>query len=240
MPPTSPGLSRFEYWARLQGLWELYLQLIQQPVPTGFTARELGEHAVALQEHSYTVTRAYGELIQCLELGQHIQLLDEFRSTPHQLARPDLAWARLRSVFIRKLPTSNVQITRQLANYRLQDGEGIMDYWRRGHDLRVRHQALQGAMTTLSWLTHVLAGLPSSWDPIIQIQTQLLESQTEDGLLAILLEEEERRKSRRGNKQPSDALPGEGRMSGSPKHGGQKPKWGEEPQGCPRPEEAWS
>jgi len=73
-------------------------------------------------------------------------------------------------VFIRKLPTSNVQITRQLANYRLQDGEGIMDYWRRGHDLRVRHQALQGAMTTLSWLTHVLAGLPSSWDPIIQIR----------------------------------------------------------------------
>jgi len=69
MPPTSPGLSSFEYWARLQGLWELYLQLIQQPVPTGFTARELGEHAVALQEHSYTVTRAYGELIRVLGAG---------------------------------------------------------------------------------------------------------------------------------------------------------------------------
>ena len=227
---------QFEYWARLQGLWDLYQQEASPPAAAGYSVQQLEQHLKELQEFSYTVTRAYGELLQCLELPEHVQLLADFRGVGEDLPQPHLAWTRLKSVFIRSLPTSNIQVTKQLASYKLQEGESVMDYWRRGRDIKTRYTAAHGALSTESWLTHVLSGLPVSWDPISMIQMQLLPQQTEDGLLAVLLEEEDRRRSRKGSKPDSEALPGEGKRYQSPKKGSHQKgggSWGGHKKGGP-------
>ncbi|NDD85932.1 hypothetical protein EBZ38_16855, partial [bacterium] len=217
---------KFKAWAQLQGLWDYYLHEVSAPTPTGYTAAELASHVNALQMHHYALTRAYGELLQCLELDEHVQLLIEFQGIGTALPRPDLAWARLESVFTRSLPTSNIQVTKELARYKLQDGETIMDYWRRGKDIKTRHMAAHGPMSLQSWLTYVLAGLPSSWDAVSMIQTQLLPMQTEEGLLNILLEEEDRRRFKSKGKGIQDALNSETGGAGGKKGGKKTGKWG--------------
>ncbi|NDC95946.1 hypothetical protein EB077_11625, partial [bacterium] len=217
---------KFKAWAQLQGLWDYYLHEVSAPTPTGYTAAELASHVNALQMHHYALTRAYGELLQCLELDEHVQLLIEFQGIGTALPRPDLAWARLESVFTRSLPTSNIQVTKELARYKLQDGETIMDYWRRGKDIKTRHMAAHGPMSLQSWLTYVLAGLPTSWDAVSMIQTQLLPMQTEEGLLNILLEEEDRRRFKSKGKGIQDALNSETGGAGGKKGGKKTGKWG--------------
>jgi hypothetical protein len=67
------------------------------------------------------------------------------------------------------------------------------------------------------------------------IQMQLLPQQTEDGLLSVLLEEEDRRGSRKEGKPHGEALPGEGSRPSFPKGTHQKGggKWGKQRKGGP-------
>lgn len=224
---------KFKAWAQLQGLWEYYQHEVPAPTPTRYTPEELAAHVAALQLHHYALTRAYGELLQCLELDEHVQLLIEFQGDGTALPRPDLARARLESIFTRTLPTSNLMVTRELSRFKLREGETIMEYWTRGRDLKTRHAAAFGPMSLLSWLTYVLAGLDETWEGVTILQTQILSTQSEEGLLNVLLEEEDRRRSKGQGGSGSDALNSEADFADGKKGGSSGGKWGKQGKGSP-------
>jgi len=82
---------QFEYWARMRRLWDIYLGLVEPPVLAGYTPELLSQHAVAMQEYISNREWAYGELVQALQLDEHVQLVLEFKGdseTPPSLMRP--------------------------------------------------------------------------------------------------------------------------------------------------------
>ena len=70
---------QFEYWARMRRLWDIYLGLVEAPVLTGYTQELLRQHAMAMQEYVTNREWAYGELVQALQLDEHVQLVLEFK-----------------------------------------------------------------------------------------------------------------------------------------------------------------
>jgi len=255
---------QFEYWARMRRLWDIYLGLVEPPVLTGYTPELLGQHAVAMQEYVANREWAYGELVQALQLDEHVQLVLEFKGDTETPPSPHEAWMMIRSLFMRELPTSKIQLTKQLGQLKLREGESIMAFWNRATNLRARYCAVHGKIEPEEWMGRILSALPDSWENIISIQSQLLPILTEKKLLSILTEEEDRRKAKRGGKggEPSGALAaqagnpkgkggqagGKGKRSGSPakKVLGRDGKWGElgpaprnHCHGCHLPDHMW-
>jgi len=133
---------QFEFWAKRQRLWALYLGTVSPPAAAGYTPALLAEHAVALQQYAANQEWAFGELVQALALDEHVQLILEFKGDNSNPPSPHEAWMRIRALFMRDLPTSKIQLTRILGQLLLQEGESIMDFWRRASNIRTRHEAV--------------------------------------------------------------------------------------------------
>jgi len=52
-----------------------------------------------VQQHAALATRPFGELLNCLKLPEHGQIVLKYKGEGMELPRPDLAWAELRSLF---------------------------------------------------------------------------------------------------------------------------------------------
>ena len=137
---------QFEYWARMRRLWDIYLRLVEAPVLTGYTQELLRQHAMAMQEYVTNRKWAYGELVQALQLDEHVQLVLEFKGDAETPPSPHEAWMMIRSLFMRELPTSKIQLTKQLGQLKLAEGEGVMAFWNRATNLRARYSAVHGKL----------------------------------------------------------------------------------------------
>jgi len=107
-------------------------------------------------------------------LDEHVQLVLEFKGDSETPPSPHEAWMMIRSPFMRELPTSKIQLTKQLGQLKLKEGEGIMAFWNRATNLRARYSAVHGKIEPEEWMGRILSALPDTWENITSIQSQLL------------------------------------------------------------------
>jgi len=161
---------QFEFWAKRQRLWALYLGTVSPPAAAGYTPALPGRARRSSEQDAANQEWAFGELVQALALDEHVQLILEFKGDNSNPPSPHEAWMRIRALFMRDLPTSKIQLTRILGQLLLEEGESIMDFWRRASNIRTRHEAVHGRMDLEEWLGRILSALLTSWENIKSIQ----------------------------------------------------------------------
>jgi hypothetical protein len=103
----------------------------------------------------------------------------------------------------------------------MRDGESILSYWARAKELWERCHEVGFKVESDHWLVAVISGLPASWETTKQFQSQSIPTLTEDHLLGVLLEEEDRQKNLKHKRRGSDALPSDTKTPWRPRSPGQ-------------------
>jgi len=164
-----------------------------------------------------------------MDKPEHQRLVAEFQGRGGAPPRVNEAWERPKVAHGLVQEQNFLRVSRELAHFKMHNGEEVSQYWARAMDLKSRCLEVEVPINNRSFMTAVLTGLPKSWGPLVMVENRMLSSQTEGGLLSSLLVEEDRRKNQKGGGS-GDGSALYGGRSNSPRRGS-SPHRGKPPQG---------
>ena len=189
---------KFEMWAKVNALWPYIQEVVPMPPEVSWSTRSTPQQRQAVRDkrelYTFVMDKAYESLLTAMEKPDHQRLVAEFKGRGGEPPRVHQAWMRLKAAHTVLQQTSYLRISKEMAELKLRPQEAIAQYWARAQELREKCREVDVPVTTKSFLSAVLTGLPKSWGPLVMFESRMLDTMTEDNLLVSLLEEEDRQK----------------------------------------------